>query len=89
MSLHPFALLSKTKTGRLTDRLIRNAYYTPHAHDGLTTLLILSGDMTIKFGEDVDPEKKTYGAGSRIDVAAGRQHEVWIGDKGCTSVIGE
>ncbi|KAF8426228.1 hypothetical protein EV426DRAFT_593098 [Tirmania nivea] len=30
-----------------------------------------------------------YGEGGRIDVDAGRIHEVWVGPKGCTYVIGE
>lgn len=31
----------------------------------------------------------TYGVGDRIDVDAGKIHEVWIGLEGCTYVIGE
>jgi hypothetical protein len=34
-------------------------------------------------------EKKTYTVGDRIDVEAGRVHEVWMGPEGCTYVIGE
>lgn len=67
-----------------------NAYYRPHSHPGLTTHLIVSGDMTIAFPADpVLPEKKKYGVGERVDVEAGRVHEVWIGSEGCTYVIGE
>ncbi|KAL2111003.1 hypothetical protein VUR80DRAFT_413 [Thermomyces stellatus] len=66
-----------------------NAYYSPHRHSGLTTHLILDGELTISFPEDERPEKKTYGVGDRIDVEAGRLHEVWIGKDGCTYVIGE
>jgi hypothetical protein len=40
-----------------------------------------------------DPEdqkkKESFGAGTRLDVAAGRRHEVWVGPNGCTMVIGE
>lgn len=46
--------------------------------------------MTIAFPADpVLPEKKKYGVGERVDVEAGRVHEVWIGSEGCTYVIGE
>lgn len=31
----------------------------------------------------------TYTAGDRIDVAAGQVHEVWMGEGGCTYVVGE
>ena len=34
-------------------------------------------------------EKKTFGVGDRVDVEAGRVHEVWIGGEGCEYVIGE
>lgn len=67
----------------------RNAYYSPHSHSGLTTHLILKGELTITYPEDKEPEKKTYGVGDRIDVEAGRVHEVWMGNEGCTYVIGE
>lgn len=68
---------------------LRNAYYRPHTHSGLTTHLVLDGELTISFPEDETPEKKAYGVGDRIDVEAGRLHEVWIGKNGCTYVIGE
>jgi hypothetical protein len=55
----------------------------------LTTHLILSGELTITYPRDANPEKTTYGVGDRIDVDAGRVHEVWIGKEGCTYVIGE
>ncbi|CZR63532.1 uncharacterized protein PAC_13429 [Phialocephala subalpina] len=61
----------------------------PHSHRGLTTHLILSGQLTITYPKDENPEKKTYGVGDRIDVEAGRVHEVWMGNEGCTYVIGE
>jgi hypothetical protein len=67
----------------------RHAYYSPHKHAGLTTHLITRGGLTITFPKDANPEKKTYSVGDRVDVEAGRYHEVWIGDEGCTMVIGE
>jgi hypothetical protein len=30
-----------------------------------------------------------YGEGERLDVDAGRVHEVWVGGAGCTYVVGE
>jgi hypothetical protein len=36
-----------------------------------------------------DVKKETFGVGSRVDVPAGKLHEVWIGDEGCEYVIGE
>ncbi|KAK1758520.1 hypothetical protein QBC47DRAFT_411210 [Echria macrotheca] len=80
-----------------TDR--PNAYYPPHSHAGVTTHLILAGELTIAYpssssqkdGDDnkTEIEKVTYGVGDRIDVPAGRVHEVWMGREGCTYVIGE
>ncbi|KAI1875733.1 uncharacterized protein JN550_002019 [Neoarthrinium moseri] len=66
-----------------------NAHYSPHSHHGLTTHLILRGQLTITYPADARPEKKTYSVGDRIDVEAGRVHEVWVGREGCTYVIGE
>ncbi|OAA61673.1 hypothetical protein SPI_04532 [Niveomyces insectorum RCEF 264] len=67
-----------------------NAYYRPHTHAGLTTHLIVRGQLTIAYPAD-DPArtKTTHGVGDRLDVAAGRSHEVWVGPEGCTYVIGE
>lgn len=70
-------------------RRTRNAHYSPHSHGGLTTHLILRGELTITYPEDERPEKTTHGVGDRIDVDAGRIHEVWVGREGCTYVIGE
>jgi hypothetical protein len=67
----------------------RNAYYAPHSHSGLTTHLILRGELTIKYPQDAAPKKETFGSGARLDVEIGREHEVWVGPEGCTSVIGE
>ena len=66
-----------------------NAHYSPHKHSGLTTHLILSGQLTITYPDDESPIKQTFGAGARLDVDAGRRHEVWIGKQGCCYVIGE
>ncbi|KAJ2989541.1 hypothetical protein NUW58_g3422 [Xylaria curta] len=74
------------KETRLADRLwLRsNAYYSPHSHNGLTTHLIIDGQLTIIYPSDAAPTKTTYSAGDRIDVEARRVHEVWIGPQGCT-----
>ena len=66
-----------------------NAHYPPHRHSGLTTHLILSGELTITYPEDEDSKKETFGPGARIDVGAKKLHEVWMGRVGCTYVIGE
>jgi hypothetical protein len=51
--------------------------------------LILRGELTITYPADERPEKTTHGVGDRVDVDAGRVHEVWVGKEGCTYVIGE
>ncbi|RDW62038.1 RmlC-like cupin [Coleophoma cylindrospora] len=66
-----------------------NFHYSPHSHRNLTTHLILKGEMTITYPKEQDALKTTYGVGSRVDVDAGKIHEVWIGEQGCTMVIGE
>ncbi|KAK4464124.1 hypothetical protein QBC42DRAFT_263930 [Cladorrhinum samala] len=68
-----------------------NSHYPPHSHGTLTTHLILSGSLTIAYPtkEDSNPTKTTFTVGDRIDVERGRVHEVWIGEGGCTYVIGE
>ncbi|KAK7182054.1 hypothetical protein DPSP01_008220 [Paraphaeosphaeria sporulosa] len=66
-----------------------NAHYPPHRHNGLTTHLILSGELTITYPEDKEPKKETFGPGARLDVDAKRLHEVWMGEGGCKYVIGE
>ncbi|KAK5084260.1 hypothetical protein LTR05_005336 [Lithohypha guttulata] len=68
-----------------------NAHYPPHSHSGLTTHLIRRGELTIAY-PDEDPKrenKQTYGVGARLDVPAGKLHEVWMGSDGCQYVIGE
>lgn len=41
------------------------------------------------YPKDEHAEKKTFGVGDRVDVDAGKVHEVWMGDEGCEYVIGE
>lgn len=73
--------------------MLSNAYYSPHTHGGLTTHLIRRGSMTVTYPEDTvkngQQVKETFGVGARVDVPAGKVHEVWIGDEGCEYVIGE
>ncbi|QIW98170.1 hypothetical protein AMS68_003688 [Peltaster fructicola] len=66
-----------------------NAHYAPHTHSGLTTHLILRGELTVTYPDDKQPTKETFGPGARLDVDARRRHEVWMGNEGCTYVIGE
>ena len=66
-----------------------NAYYPPHSHRGLTTHLIRRGSLTITYPNDTSATKETHGVGARVDVDAGRVHEVWMGKEGCEYVIGE
>lgn len=70
-------------------RNYRGAHYPPHSHSTVTTHLILRGEFTITYPDDPEPTKQTFGPGARIDVDAGRVHEVWMGSSGCTYVIGE
>lgn len=84
----PFARRNLELTGR-TGRRNRNAHYAPHSHDGLTTHLIRRGSLTITYPRDEKPSRETFGVGCRLDVGAGRVHEVWMGDEGCEYVIGE
>ena len=67
----------------------RNAHYSPHSHAGVTAHLITKGEMTVWYPNEKDSERKTYGVGERVDVEAGRVHEVIIGKEGCTMVIGD
>ena len=67
----------------------RSYHYRPHSHRGLTTHLVVRGELTITYPEDEAPTKTTHSVGDRVDVAAGRIHEVWVGPEGCTYVIGE
>ncbi|KAJ8133498.1 hypothetical protein O1611_g125 [Lasiodiplodia mahajangana] len=63
--------------------------WTDAPHKGLTTHLIVEGQLTITYPKDEYPTKTTYSAGDRVDVDARRVHEVWIGPQGCTMVIGD
>jgi hypothetical protein len=45
--------------------------------------------MTIQYPDDKEPVKEMHGVGARVDVEAGRRHEVWMGSEGCEYVIGE
>lgn len=52
--------------------------------------MVVSGQFTVAYPKDnPNGTKETFGPGARIDVPAGKVHEVWIGDEGCTYVIGE
>lgn len=69
-----------------------NAYYPPHTHADVTTHLIRRGTFTVTYPKDKAQRgagKETFEAGARIDVPAGKVHEVWIGAEGCEYVIGE
>jgi len=66
-----------------------NAHYAPHSHKCLTTHLIRRGALTITYPKDERSTRETFSVGSRVDVEAGRVHEVWMGDEGCEYVIGE
>lgn len=71
----------------------RNAHYPPHTHGEVTTHLIRRGKFTVTYPEENSAtggvKKETFGPGARIDVPAGKLHEVWIGPGGCEYVIGE
>ncbi len=67
----------------------RNAHYPPHSHNEVTTHLIRRGSFTIAYPQEENPNKETFSVGARIDVPAGKIHEVWMGDQGCEYVIGE
>lgn len=73
----------------MSDEDPRHAHYEPHSHSGLTCHLILSGEFTVTYPDDDPGKKETFGPGARIDVPAGKVHEVLIGKGGCTYVIGE
>jgi hypothetical protein len=67
----------------------RNAHYPPHSHSGLTTHLIRRGTFVVTYPKDENPTKEMFGVGARVDVPAGKVHEVWMGAEGCEYVIGE
>ncbi|KAI0201814.1 hypothetical protein F4808DRAFT_459574 [Astrocystis sublimbata] len=66
-----------------------NAHYSPHSHNTVTTHLIVDGQFTVTYPNDPHPSKTTYKAGDRVDVEARRVHEVWVGPRGCTMIVGE
>ena len=68
---------------------LRGAYYPPHTHAGKTTHVVLAGGLTYAYPDDSNSKKETAGPGDVWDVDANKRHEVWVGDKGCTYVIGE
>lgn len=43
----------------------------------------------MSYPEDENPTRETFGPRSRVDVPAGKLHEVWMGPEGCEYVIGE
>lgn len=43
--------------------------------------------MTITYPKDASLTKETFGVGARVDVDAGKVHEVWMGKEGTRSPI--
>jgi len=43
----------------------------------------------MRYPDDKDAKKEMLGVGARWDVDADKRHEVWVGNEGCTYVIGE
>lgn len=70
----------------LTDN--RNAYYAPHQHNGLTTHLILTGHIDVSLPGKRD-KRVRHGPGERVDIEPNTSHEVWVGEEGCTMIVGE
>ncbi|KAH8732651.1 hypothetical protein GQ44DRAFT_765736 [Phaeosphaeriaceae sp. PMI808] len=68
---------------------VPNAHYPPHKHSGLTTHLILKGTLSFTYPNDPEPTREILGVGDRWDVDANKVHQVWVGNEGCTYVIGE
>lgn len=87
--IHKYHASSQQKEDKGLTCGSRNAHYSPHSHSGVTTHLIRRGTFTVTYPRDDNPTKKTFGVGARIDVPAGKLHEVWMGDEGCEYVIGE
>lgn len=83
---HPRLAETFALAGQATDNSITctnsYAHYPPHSHSGLTTHLIRRGSLTITYPKDPSPTKETFGVGERIDVPAGKVHEVWMGEEG-------
>ncbi|KAJ3475781.1 hypothetical protein NLI96_g11610 [Meripilus lineatus] len=66
-----------------------NAHYEAHSHTFPTSHLILEGSMTVCYPDDQPNHKEKFGKGARLDVPAGKAHETWAGEEGCTMVVGE
>lgn len=62
-----------------------NAFYSEHAHAGLTAHIILDGEMTLICGG----KSQTFRVGDRCDVPAGAVHSARIGPSGCRYLVGE
>lgn len=73
--------------GTPTDVNDSNAHYPPHTHAGLTTHLVLSGELTLTYPGEDGSRKHVCGPGARFDVKAHQKHEVWVGSSGCTVSI--
>ena len=86
---HSFATKPSCLQRHLLIAVSRNAHYPPHSHAMLTTHLIRGGEMTVAYPREQGNKKETFGVGARVDVEAGRVHEVWMGREGCEYVIGE
>ncbi len=61
------------------------AYYSDHTHSGITTHLVLEGEITVTSEGRTDK----YGPGDRFDVPADTVHSAKIGSAGCRYMIGE
>ncbi|HKS83381.1 MAG TPA: cupin domain-containing protein [Candidatus Acidoferrales bacterium] len=61
------------------------AFYPDHTHAGITTHVILDGEMTLK----MNGTSRTYRAGERCDVPAGATHSAKMGPQGCRYLVGE
>jgi len=69
--------------------LHRKSHYPPHSHAVKTTHLVRKGSLTITYPEDKVPFMETFRVGGRVDVEAGRVHEVFFGVEGGEYVVGE
>ena len=64
---------------------VAGAFYPDHAHEKLTTHIIVKGSMDL----EIEGDMKTYKEGDRVDVPAGAVHNARMGPEGCRYVIGE
>jgi hypothetical protein len=51
--------------------------------------MIVTGNLKIQFPEDEGALSIHMKPGDVVDIDAGRSHEVWIGENGCTTVNGD